>query len=102
MVPARQETTGIAVHYDGPDSEPPQTMLLVVPPARTGAWVWDDLVAAVRETFDLARVRAVEPGHLDGTAYAQFLPATVLSATRQPITISTDLAIANLRGKARG
>ncbi|KOV28030.1 hypothetical protein ADK60_19155 [Streptomyces sp. XY431] len=102
VVPAEHETTGIAVHYDGPDSEPPQTMLLVVPPVRTGAWVWDDLVAAVRETFDLARVRAVEPGHLDGTAYAQFLPATVLSATRQPITISTDLAIANLRGKARG
>ncbi|MEV6974062.1 hypothetical protein [Kitasatospora sp. NPDC093806] len=100
VIPAERETTGIAVHYDGPDSEPPQTMLLVVPPTRTGAWNTDDLLAAVEETFDLAKARAVEPAHLDDTAYAQLLPATVLSATRQPITISTDLAVANQRWKA--
>jgi hypothetical protein len=75
-------------------------MLLVVPPARTGSWQVDDLVAAVTETFDLARTRLVEPAQLDGTGYAQLLPATVLSATRQPITISTDLAVANARWKA--
>ncbi|MGV9267630.1 hypothetical protein ACWDRR_23565 [Kitasatospora sp. NPDC003701] len=100
VIPAERETTGLAVHFDGPDSEPPQAMLLVVPPVRTGAWNTDDLVAAVTETFDLAKARAVEPEHLDGTAYAQLLPATVMSATRQPITISTDLAIANQRWKA--
>ena len=37
-------------------------------------------MAAVGETLDLVKVRAVEPGHLDGTPYAQLLPATVLSA----------------------
>ncbi|MGW1992768.1 hypothetical protein [Embleya sp. NPDC001921] len=101
VVPAARETTGIAVHFDGPDSEPPQAMLLVVPPTTTGTWAWDDLVAAIEETFELATIRAVEPGHLDDTAYAQLLPATVMSATRQPITIGTDLAIANLRWKSR-
>ncbi|MDT0347461.1 hypothetical protein [Streptomyces litchfieldiae] len=100
VLPAATETTGVALHYDGPDSEPPQAMLLVAPPVRTGAWSWDDLVAAVHETFELARVRAVEPAHLDTTAYAHLLPATVMSATRRPITISTDLATANLRWKA--
>jgi hypothetical protein len=100
VLPAERETTGIAVHADSPDSEPPQSMLLVVPPARTGTWQFDDLVAAVNETFDLARTRLVEPAHLDDTGYAQLLPATVLSATRQPITISTDLATANTRWKA--
>ncbi|WP_185921919.1 hypothetical protein [Streptomyces sp. WAC06614] len=99
VVPSVSETTSIALHYDGPDSEPPQAMLLVVPPARTGTWNEDDLVAAVQETLDLAALRAVEPDHLDGTAYAHLLPATVLSATRRPITISTDLALGNLRGK---
>ncbi|MFF3710974.1 hypothetical protein [Streptomyces phaeochromogenes] len=100
VIPAARETTGIAVHYDGPDSEPPQAMLLVVPPVkRPAGWLQDDLLAAVRETFDLARIRAVEPAHLDDTAYAQFLPATLISATRQPITISTDLAVSNLRWK---
>jgi hypothetical protein len=100
VVPADRETTGIAVNVDRPDSEPPQAMLLVTPPAKTGTWLFDDLVAAVNETFDLAKTRAVEPAHLDDTAYAQLLPATVMSATRQPITISTDLSIANLRWKA--
>ncbi|MEU7005175.1 hypothetical protein [Streptomyces sp. NPDC046332] len=102
VIPAEKETTGIAVHYDNPDSEPPQAMLLVVPPARTGAWSGDDLITAVEETLDLAKTRAVEPGHLDNTAYAHLLPATVMSATRQPITISTDLATSNLRGKTHG
>ncbi|MEV0385939.1 hypothetical protein [Nonomuraea sp. NPDC050643] len=97
VVPAERETTSIALNHDRPDSEPPQAMLLVAPPVTTGAWRWEDLVAAVGETFELARSRAVEPAHLDGTAYAHLLPATVLSATRRPITISTDLAVNNLR-----
>ncbi|MET7718557.1 hypothetical protein [Streptomyces sp. NPDC005407] len=101
VIPAERETTGIAVHVDRPDSEPPQALLLVVPPVKGQAWKWDDLVAAVNETLDLAKIRAVEPEHLDDTAYAQLLPATVMSATRQPITISTDLAISNLRWKAQ-
>ncbi|MEV7037789.1 hypothetical protein [Amycolatopsis sp. NPDC051061] len=100
VIPAERETTSIAVHADSPDSEPPQAMLLVTPPVKTGTWAADDLVAAVNETFDLAKTRLVEPVHLDDTGYAQLLPATVLSATRQPITISTDLAIANTRWKA--
>ncbi|WIX99855.1 hypothetical protein QRX60_38260 [Amycolatopsis mongoliensis] len=100
VIPAERETTSIAVHADSPDSEPPQAMLLVTPPVKTGTWAADDLVAAVNETFDLAKTRLVEPVHLDDTGYAQLLPATVLSATRQPITISTDLAIANSRWKA--
>jgi len=100
VIPTDRETTSIAVHADSPDSEPPQAMLLVTPPVKTGTWAADDLVAAVNETFDLAKTRLVEPVHLDDTGYAQLLPATVLSATRQPITISTDLAIANTRWKA--
>ncbi|TYB44007.1 hypothetical protein [Actinomadura chibensis] len=102
VIPAERETTGIAVHYDGPDAEPPQAMLLVVPPVRdpAGRWTPADLLDAITETFDLAKTRAVEPGHLDGTPYAHLLPATVMSATRRQITVSTDLAIANLRWKA--
>jgi hypothetical protein len=101
VIPAEKETTGVALHVDGPNAEPPQAMLLVAPPVReAGTWTADDLVDAVTETFELARTRAVEPEHLDDTAYAHMLPATVLSATREPITIGTDLALANLRWKA--
>lgn len=100
VVPAERETTGIAADVDRPDSEPPQAMLLVSPPARKGTWDTADLVAALHETLDLARSRAVEPSHLEDGPYAHLLPATLMSATTQPITISTDLATANVRWKA--
>lgn len=103
VVPAERETTGIAMHYDGPDAEPPQAMLLVVPPERVpnGSWALADLVGAVTETLQLAKTRAVEPAHLGESALAHLLPATVLSATRRQVTVGTDLAVANLRWKAR-
>jgi len=94
-IPAADATTAIAAQYDRPGSEPPQSMLLVAPPVRTGTWKFDDLVAAVGETLDLTRTRAVEPGQIDTTAYAQLLPATVLPVAAHPITISTDLAANN-------
>ncbi|WP_055564263.1 hypothetical protein [Streptomyces atriruber] len=100
VIPADLETTAITADVDRPDSEPPQAMLLVVPPVRTGTWDTSDLVAAVHETFDMARARAVEPVHLEDSAYGHLLPATLMSATTQPITISTDLSIANVRWKA--
>ncbi|MGB3444643.1 MAG: hypothetical protein WBA97_38375 [Actinophytocola sp.] len=91
VIPSERETTGVAVHYNGPDSEPPQAMLLVVPPVRVagGQWATTDLVDAVTETFELAKTRAVEPAHVGATAFAQLLPAAVLPGT--------DLAQANLR-----
>ena len=38
VIPAGTETTGIAVHYNQPSTEPPQTLLLVVTPEITGRW----------------------------------------------------------------
>ena len=31
-IPADQEDTGVAMHFDAPNTEPPQTMLLAVAP----------------------------------------------------------------------
>ncbi|HEX6347299.1 hypothetical protein [Umezawaea sp.] len=84
VIPAERETTGVAVHHDGPDSEPPQAMLLVVPPVRVagGQWAAADLVDAVTETFEMAKTRAVEPAHLMAAALAHLLPATYWRADR--------------------
>jgi len=95
IIPSTTVTTAIATHYDRPGTQPPQTMLLVAPPTQTGTWSWDDLVAAVGETLDLVRIRAVEPGHVEGTPWAQLLPATVLPAPARAVTLTTDLAINN-------
>jgi hypothetical protein len=94
-IPNRIETTGIAIHYNQPSTEPPQCVLLAVSPVVDGRWQWDDLVDTVMDTFDRAKRRGVEPDFLRTTAYAQLLPAVLTTFTRYPFaTISTDLAIA--------
>ena len=68
MIPASEVDTGIAVHYDRPNAEAPQTMLLVTPTEFRGAWQWDDIVDALNDTLTLAKQRAVEPTHLAAAA----------------------------------
>ena len=72
---ARTETTGIAFHYDRPNSEPPQALLLVTPAACDGAWQWDDLVDALHETLDLAKQRARSSRRTSTTTAYAPLPA---------------------------
>jgi hypothetical protein len=95
VIPASDATTGIAFHYDRTNSEAPQAMLLVTPTDFRGAWQWEDLVDALNETLDLAKRRAVEPVHIDQSAYAPFLPATIMAVTMRQLTISANLALNN-------
>jgi hypothetical protein len=95
VIPAKEETTGIAFHYDQPNSEPPQTMLLVVPSQITGNWQWSDIVESLEETLEMAKKRAVEPSQVDTTGYAQFLPSTMMAVTLHAITVATNLAVNN-------
>lgn len=96
VIPTPEETTGITFHYDRPNSEPPQAMLLVTPSAFTGGWQWEDLVAALNETLDNAKLRAIEPAHIDeNNRYARFLPAAITAVTFYPITISMNFAMVN-------
>lgn len=95
VVPAAEATTGIAFHYDRPNAEAPQSLLLVTPAAWDGSWQWEDLVGALGETLELSRKRAVEPSQVDATAYARFLPATITAATLHAISISVVLAANN-------
>ncbi|SFU60500.1 hypothetical protein [Nitrosospira multiformis] len=93
VIPNRIETTGIAVHYNQPNTEPPQCLLMAVSPNVDGRWDWDDLVDTVIDTFDRAKRRAVEPDFLRPTAYWQLLPAILSSFTSYPHgTISTNIA----------
>ncbi len=93
VIPNRFETTGIAIHYNQPNTEPPQCLLLALSPVINGRWEWDDLVDTLTDTFDRAKRRAVEPDFLRATPYAQLLSAVLSSFTSHPFgTISTNLA----------
>jgi hypothetical protein len=92
VIPLENETTGLSFHYDRPNAEAPQTMLLVTPAKLTGNWDWLDIVDALHDTLDTARLRAVEPYQIDQTLYARYLPPLVSPVTRYPITIAMYLA----------
>lgn len=95
VIPAKTETAGVAFHYDRPNTEPPQTLLLAMPTQFTGGWQWQDLLDVVSETLDAAKKRAIEPAQIDTTAYTRFLPAVVSSVTTFPITASLNFAFNN-------
>ncbi|MGZ0020385.1 hypothetical protein [Nitrosomonas sp. wSCUT-2] len=95
VIPTTQETTGLTFHYDRPNCEAPQSLLLALPANFTGHWQWQDLVDTLHETLDMARKRAVEPAHWNETEYARFLPAVISSVTRYPIMMTLDLAFNN-------
>jgi hypothetical protein len=95
VIPATSRTTGITFNFDRPSNEPPQAILLVTPVSATGTWQRDDLVGALNETLDLAKVRAVEPADVDQTPYPTLVPATITAATLYGISIVTSLKVAN-------
>lgn len=95
VIPTEKETTGLTFHYDRPNSEPPQTLLLVTPSEFRQSWQWQDIVDTLHETLDMAKKRAIEPGHIDTTDYARFLPALVSAVAVYPITAALNLALNN-------
>ena len=99
VVPVRDETAGLSFHFDRPGSEPPQSWLLVTPAQMQGHWTWSDLLGALHETLDLARLRAVEPAHVDTQGYARFLPATTSAVTLYGVSIAANFARVNNVGQ---
>ena len=95
VVPGDVAATGVTFHFDRPNSEAPQTILLVTPPTYKGEWQWLDLVDTLHETLDFARLRAVDPAQLDQTALATLIPALLSSVTTFPITPTLNLAFNN-------
>jgi hypothetical protein len=92
IIPAEQETTAMTFHYDRPNCEAPQSMLLVTPSSVTGEWEWQDVVASLHEGLEMARLRALEPDQIDQTDYARLLPATVATMTYYPVTMALNYA----------
>jgi hypothetical protein len=95
-IPTDIETTGIAFHYNQPDSMPPQALLLAVYPGVENNWNWDALIGTVTDTFNRAKMRAVEPKHFVNNQLVQhFLPGIIAPVNVSGNNISLDFAIAS-------
>jgi hypothetical protein len=87
VIPNSGEHTGIAFHYEDSGGEAAQVVLLAVPPTDAPTWDFDTLTAILKETIELAKIRAVD-GELVGDL-GQLIPATLLSVNLGNDTIST-------------
>lgn len=86
-IPAKTQTTGIAMHYNQPNARAPQTILLAVHPSAhdsksSPVWTAELLRRSVETAIWLAKLRAVDPTHLaleqgNKSIYTQLLPAIV-------------------------
>ena len=82
-IPGRAATTGLAVHFDRPGAQPPQAVLLAMPPEE-GSWAPDQIETMLLQTLGLARARAVGPETLRTWGHmlpGVFLPGDVAVAT---------------------
>ena len=74
-MPGRRATTGVAVHFDRPGAQPPQAVLLAMPPD-DGAWTVEHVEHLLLDTLELAFFRAVGPETLANLGHT--LPAVFL------------------------
>ena len=90
LIPNREESTALAFHYDDPGAEAPQAVLIAVPPDNAETWSLDTVVAVLRETLELTKLRAVDTDLLG--ALSQILPATFLAANPKLDTVAVKFA----------
>jgi hypothetical protein len=93
-LPRREEVTGIAFHFDQPNSEPPAAILLAVTPEETGKWQWENLTGTVLNTIERAKLRAVEPDMIETLGgFATLLPTTIAEFSTGRNGISLDYSL---------
>ncbi len=86
--PAREITTGAAFPFDAPRAQPPQAVLLAVPPP-TASWSLGLLEAIVRETMTRAKQRMISPYDVRG----QVAPTMLVADDRDDLVPSIDLSV---------
>lgn len=72
VIPFEEQTTGIAFHYNQPNMEAPNTILLPLPAYSTARWSLGHLLNNINDAFDLAKIRAVEPEQNAAPMYVRY------------------------------
>lgn len=83
--PAETIDTGVAFRHDAPRSQPPQAILVAVPPPST-SWSISLLESIIDETMQLVRLRAIAPSEV----HDHVLPAVYVADDPDSLTATTD------------
>jgi hypothetical protein len=87
VIPSTTETTAVSFHFDSPGAAAPGAVLVAVHPTAAERWDTGTLLDILRETLELAKVRAVDSELL--APLGQFLPALVMAGNVAADTVST-------------
>jgi hypothetical protein len=87
VVPNTEELTGVVFQHDAPGARAPQSILLAVAPGGSFTWSLGALEAAVLETIELAKLRAVDSVSLGEVGH--YLPGLYFAFNVANDTIST-------------
>lgn len=63
-IPHKDHTIGTALHFDAPNGEAPQVVLLAASPDDAEGWGFEALVDTLHSAFELGRIRAVDGSSL--------------------------------------
>ncbi len=98
VIPSETVDSGIALHYNSPNSEASQNLLLAVPPVEKGNWQWEHLMDAISDTLEMAKMRAVEPKHLrQDSLLFRILPGIIAAVNAEGNTPSLDFGRNNVK-----
>ncbi|NGZ60506.1 MAG: hypothetical protein CV081_08390, partial [Nitrospira sp. LK265] len=81
-IPNKEEVTGLTFHYDAPQPRAPQALLLALAPDGVATWDSTMLENTLRETLELAKLRAVDLTALG--ELGQYLPAMYVDPDKFP------------------
>jgi hypothetical protein len=100
VIPAREEITGLAFHYDAPAARAPQSIVLAVPPSlEQESWDFESVRDSVLATLELAKLRVVGPKELTELG-SLVLPMLYIPQDRTKQRPSIDLGGITERWKA--
>jgi hypothetical protein len=90
VIPYEREETAYALHYQSPQAQAPQAVLVVAPSRQEPSWSFAEVLASLEQTMDLVQVRAVETEHVD---MPQVFPPMVIGQNPNITSaITTDLS----------
>jgi hypothetical protein len=89
IVPNRRETTGVAFHFDAPNAEAPQAILVAVAPPSVKYWSAPLLLETLRDTLELAKIRGVDAERLG--VLGHLLPTTFFPTNHDDEALRFDL-----------
>ncbi|CAN5782911.1 hypothetical protein BH20ACT4_BH20ACT4_06590 [soil metagenome] len=84
QIPAPEQVSGVAFHYDAPSNQAPQTCLLAVTQEGEG-WSLQLVLSTLLQTLDWVRMRAVSPEDL--VVAGRSIPSTFVPGAITPWTV---------------